>query len=134
MGTRNGYIVDYCTQAGLPEPTFEGKWGGLAVIFTKQKGAKPWETTDGSTKKVSEKSGQKSGQKGGQKGSQKKITERQKEILEIMAINPKISRFELSEQLKINQSAIQKHIERLKEMKVLKRIGSAKGGYWEVIS
>ncbi|MCD4772279.1 MAG: hypothetical protein K8R41_02715, partial [Bacteroidales bacterium] len=24
-GTVN--IVDYCTQVGLPEPTFEGKWG-----------------------------------------------------------------------------------------------------------
>ena len=42
-GTVN--IVKYCTDAGLPEPTCEGKWGGVAVIFTKEKDVRSWETT-----------------------------------------------------------------------------------------
>ena len=51
-GTIN--IGEYCVQAGLPAPVFEGKWGGLAVIFIKTSGIKPWETSDGVTDKNSE--------------------------------------------------------------------------------
>ena len=38
-----------------------------------------------------------------------------------------------SEMLNINPSAIQKDIEALKKLDVIKRIGSAKNGHWEVI-
>ena len=40
----------------------------------------------------------------------------------------------LSEELGINPSVIQKHINKLKQKGLLKRIGPAKGGYWEIIS
>lgn len=52
-GTVN--IVEYCTQAGLPEPVFEGKWGGIAVIFTKHPDEKPWEVMGESSRKDLEK-------------------------------------------------------------------------------
>jgi len=45
--------------------------------------------------------------------------------------NPKISRRELAENLKINESAIQKHINNLKEKKVIERVGKT-SGYWEI--
>jgi len=71
--------------------------------------------------------------KGGQKGWSE-LTERQEEILNLIEQNNKISRKQLSEILNINPSAIQKHINKLKQKGFLKRIGPAKGGYWEIIS
>lgn len=73
--------------------------------------------------------------KGGQKtiaGGQKKWSETTLKILELIKQNPKISRKELCEELKINPSAVQKHIEKLKEANKIERIGGAKGGEWSV--
>jgi ATP-dependent DNA helicase RecG len=53
--------------------------------------------------------------------------------LQLIRENPKISRKELSEELSINPSAIQKHIERLKQKNIIERIGSNKGGCWTVL-
>ena len=74
--------------------------------------------------------------KGGQKigsGGQKKWSETTLNILELIKQNPKISRKELCDELKINPSAIQKHIEKLKTANVIERIGRAKGGEWRII-
>ena len=71
------------------------------------------------------------------KGGQKRwseLTERQEEILNLIEQNNKISRKQLSDILNINPSAIQKHINKLKQKGLLKRIGPDKGGYWEVIT
>ncbi len=70
---------------------------------------------------------------GGQIGGQKKwseedLTERQIKVLQLIQANLSISRRELAEKLGINQSAIQKHLEALKEKGILKRVGGAKGG------
>ena len=73
--------------------------------------------------------------KGGQKtilGGQKKWSETALKILDLLKQNPKISRKELCEELKINPSAVQKHIEKLKEANKIERIGGAKGGEWRV--
>ena len=73
--------------------------------------------------------------KGGQKtvvGGQKKWSETTLRILDLLKQNPKISRKELCEELKINPSAVQKHIEKLKEANKIERIGGAKGGEWRV--
>ncbi len=72
------------------------------------------------------------GQIGGQIGGLI-ISEKQKEILELLKANPKISRVELTAKLNINPSAIQKHINALKAKTLIKRIGAAKGGYWQII-
>ena len=73
--------------------------------------------------------------KGGQKiivGGQKKWSETALKLLDLLKQNPKISRKELCEELKINPSAVQKHIDKLKETKMIERIGGAKGGEWRV--
>lgn len=72
---------------------------------------------------------------GGQKtiaGGQKKWSETTVRILDLLNQNPKISRKEICEKLKINPSAVQKHIEKLKEAHKIERIGGAKGGEWRV--
>ena len=72
-------------------------------------------------------SGQKSGQKSGQI-----LSGRLQEILNLIIEKPSISREQLAEKLGINQSAVQKHIQKLKESGNLHRIGPDKGGHWEV--
>jgi len=63
-----------------------------------------------------------------------KLAESQKKILELIKINPKISKKEMSNRIGINTTAIDKNIEKLKQKGLLKRIGPYKGGYWEIIS
>lgn len=60
------------------------------------------------------------------------LTARQKEILALMEKNTKLSLKDISDTLDINISALQKHITKLKEKGVLKRIGPDKGVRREV--
>lgn len=74
--------------------------------------------------------GQAGGQAGGQVGGQvESLTDRQRDILEIIIDNPKISRKQLAEELKINKSAVQKHIDTLKKKNIIER-DSATTGQW----
>ncbi|MDP1728015.1 MAG: putative DNA binding domain-containing protein [Bacteroidota bacterium] len=88
--------------------------------------------------------GQIGGQMGGQIGGQiggaiedaiggaiDGLPKRQIEILRILQENNKISRKGLSDTLGINESAILKHIEQLKEKGYLVRIGGTRG-YWKI--
>ncbi len=68
------------------------------------------------------------GQVGGQVGL---LTGRQREVLDLIIQDPSISRKTLSETLGINQSAVQKHIESLKQKGIISR-ESETTGYWEV--
>lgn len=60
------------------------------------------------------------------------LTEKQQRILELIQSQPKISRASLAKELGIYSSAIQKHLETLKEKGLLHRVGPDKGGRWEV--
>jgi ATP-dependent DNA helicase RecG len=80
--------------------------------------------------------GQRGGQTGGQRGGQTPevflLSDAQKAVLELIRKNNQITRKELSGELKISESAIQKHINQLKLKKILVRVGGDFGGYWEV--
>jgi len=52
-------------------------------------------------------------------------------LLEIVKNNPKISRNEISKQLGIAESAIQKHLTILKAQGILERINGTRG-YWKI--
>jgi len=71
------------------------------------------------------------GEKGIEKRT-KKITKNQKIILKKMLKDSKITILELSKTVGISNSKIKKNIAKLKQKGLLKRIGSNKGGYWEV--
>lgn len=66
-------------------------------------------------------------------GGQKKWSETTQKIYMLIKSNPHISRKQICENLNINPSAIQKHIEKLKEQKAINRKGGAKGGFWAVL-
>ncbi|MCK5675231.1 MAG: HTH domain-containing protein, partial [Spirochaetales bacterium] len=69
---------------------------------------------------------------GGQIGGQIQLTNRQSEIIKLIKKDNKISRNMISTILGINESAIQKHLNTLKERGILKRVDGTRG-YWEVI-
>ena len=74
-------------------------------------------------------------------GSEIKVGERvgeklmgnQSKIIEVIKENPHISARELSNIIGISQRKIESNIAKLKIKKLLKRVGPAKGGHWEVI-
>ena len=61
------------------------------------------------------------------------LTDRQRDILNLIRQDNKISRKALSNLLDVAESAVQKHIETLKEKGVIKRIGGTRG-WWEVMA
>jgi len=60
------------------------------------------------------------------------LADSQKKIIELILQNPKISKKEMSENIGISTTAIDKNISTLKKRNIIKRIGKDKGGYWEV--
>ncbi len=62
------------------------------------------------------------------------LSEKVVRLLELIAEKPMINRKELSEALQINPSAVQKHIEKLKDEGVIMREGSDKKGRWRITS
>ena len=54
-------------------------------------------------------------------------------LMEMMRADPKMTLAQTVENLGISRSAIQKHIARLKDAQLIRRIGPDKGGHWEVI-
>jgi ATP-dependent DNA helicase RecG len=55
-------------------------------------------------------------------------------ILNLLKENPKFSRKELSEIIgDITEDGIKYNLDKLKEQRKIKRIGSDKGGHWEVL-
>ena len=79
---------------------------------------------------VTDSGGQKSGQKDGQKNADKTIDT----ILQFIKDNPSITRKSLAKIVGISQSAIQKHINRLKAEGIIVRNGGDRGGHWEIIN
>ena len=65
-------------------------------------------------------------------GGSIELTARQEEIIKLIKDNRKIGYRTLAEKLKINDSAVKKHLNNLKEKGVLKRVGGTRG-YWEVL-
>ena len=61
------------------------------------------------------------------------LVENQKKMLHLITKNPQISKREMAEKIGISTTAIDKNIETLKKKCLLKRVGGAKGGYWEAI-
>lgn len=79
-------------------------------------------------------------EKGGEKGSEKKFGEKEKssektsgKILSLLKENPKLSAKELAKLIGITSRAVEKQISSLKKEGRIKRKGSPKGGYWEVL-
>ena len=62
------------------------------------------------------------------------MTENEIKIIELIQQNSQITRLELANTLKINESTIKRNINKLKYKGILKRIGANKNGYWKIIN
>lgn len=62
-----------------------------------------------------------------------KLTDSQKKILEKILNNPIITQIEIAEQLNLHRVSVTRSITKLQKLGVLKRVGSNKTGYWEII-
>ena len=67
------------------------------------------------------------------KKSPNKVTDKQKYIIQQIETNPNITTRELSQIVGISQRKIKENLQKLKDKGFLRRIGPAKGGYWEII-
>ena len=72
-----------------------------------------------------------SSEKGSEKGSEKTATSSEK-ILELIKQKPTLSAAEIAMLINMSSRGVEKHIRKLREAGVLKRIGADKGGYWEI--
>jgi ATP-dependent DNA helicase RecG len=109
-------IFTICKNYGIIPPEIIIKPNGFKVILYKEK------------IKVGDKVGDRVGDKVGDR-----LTENQKKIVMWMQNNSTISAHLLSEKVGISKRKIETNIKKLKELGYIKRIGSAKGGYWEII-
>ena len=98
-----------CRVSNSPEPVFKCDLSGFFVELISQKVETP---------------GEKLGEK---------LGENRLEIIKLMQANQQISIAELSRQIGISTTAIERNIKYLKEKEIIKRVGAAKGGHWEAI-
>ncbi len=118
-------IHDECVAAGI-RVEFKRIKTGFVVSFYRPK----WEEGEGLEKK-----NQTGGQSGGQTGGQRKsieLNDIQQEILKILTKKPRIPRKELADLIKMNPSAVQKHLKKLRDAGYIRRVGPDFGGHWEV--
>ncbi|WP_139018659.1 ATP-binding protein, partial [Acinetobacter baumannii] len=110
-------IKDLCLQAGNAEPQLKAQGDFV-----------DWEFYRPSIEQLG-------GSIGGSIGSsfqETMLTDRQKEILVLIQQNPKVSYRAMAEQLAINESAVKKHLNNLKDAGWLERIGGTRG-YWAIM-
>ncbi len=91
----------------------------VELIYTKQKTITKVEVVEEVVEKVVEK-------------VVENLTSNQKQIIRIIVANSKISALEISAIIGLSHRKTQENIKKLKDIGVLKRIGPAKGGHWEV--
>jgi len=63
-----------------------------------------------------------------------KLGETRSRIVTLLAANPRISTREIAAQIGVSTTAIDKQIIVLKNKGVIKRVGPARGGHWEVLT
>ena len=72
-------------------------------------------------------------EKTGVKTREKTRVKTREKLIDLMKNNPEITTGEMAEILGITAKGVEWHIKKLKIEGEIKRIGSAKGGYWKVI-
>jgi ATP-dependent DNA helicase RecG len=60
------------------------------------------------------------------------VVEKEKQLLELIQVNKKISAQEMAVNLQLSPRTVQRYLKGLQDKGRLERIGSAKGGYWKI--
>ena len=67
------------------------------------------------------------------KGLSKRLSETAVKVLKLIYLDKYFSREILAEKTGISITSVQNHVNKFKSIGILKRIGSAKSGHWEVV-
>ena len=62
-----------------------------------------------------------------------RISDQIKMILELIKENPQIGRSEISHKMGLHESSVKRRLKMLVDKGVIQRIGSDKGGYWQLL-
>ncbi len=109
-------IHEACREAGTPVPEIQLESTGLWTVFPFQpehKGELQGDTTQETREKTREKT--------------------REIILALIKENPTITTKVMAERIGITDKGIEWQLRKLKEENILKRVGPAKGGHWEII-
>ncbi len=107
------------TSANLPEPEIREEVNGFLLVIHKY---------DGGSEKSSEKIPETT------QKSPRNVPEKSQKILNALKENPYLSRKQLALNLGESEYTIQSQLRKLQKEGIIKRIGPAKGGKWEVVS
>ncbi len=125
MGTGIGDMIRRCAEAGLPEPEFDVGSGFTLKIWrqgaTTQKPASTTQKTRPTTQKTTQKTAP----------TTKKTVRDQ--ILDHLRAEPTLTRKSLAERVGLTPDGVKYHLDKLRAAGVLRRVGSARAGRWEVL-
>ena len=122
-------ILNAAEEYGLPRPRFQEFDSMFRVELFRNNSMMESEKKFGES---SEKSRRKDGDKT-EKIQDHELTDTQKKIVNLLLSNKKLSAAKIAEQLDLGSRSIEKNIKKLKEYGILKRHGSPKSGYWEIV-
>ena len=106
-------ILNICKNYGIVPPVFEEIFNGFKVTLYKEKAYVPKDVTENVTENVTE--------------------DRAEAILQMIRQAPDIKTDELAKGLKVVRRTILRDLEKLKRSEKIRRIGSDKSGFWEII-
>lgn len=61
------------------------------------------------------------------------VVDNERKIIELIVENNRYSATQMAGKLELSQRTIQRYLKQLQDKKIIKRIGSAKSGYWKII-
>lgn len=111
-------IINACRDAGLPDPEMIEKNGGVSMTIF----AHP----------ISSEVGENSTTKMQKKALGEKLGENDSAVIDLLSKNKKATIVSIAKEIGLSTTGVEKIIARLKDRNLIKRIGSAKGGHWEV--
>ena len=122
-------IQQLCEEAGSPKPIFQETGDFVDIEFSRDKNLQ-------STAEVKDIGPAIGGSIGGSiggamSGAIVNMTDSQQSTLKFIQANPKLPYRQIAKELKINPSAVQKHLAKLKELGIIERVGGTRG-YWQV--
>ena len=120
-GRRIRWIVDLCHKVGNPTPTWtlEARGNGLWVRFPF---SAAYQAADSAARGSADQDTTQTTQK----------TTRDR-ILDYLRAEPELTRRELAERVGVTPDGVKYHLRELKAAGVLRRVGSDRAGYWEVV-
>ena len=122
-------ILNAAEEYGLPKPRFQEFDNMFRVELFRINSMTEAEKKFGES---SEKRRSKDGDKT-EKILDYELTDTQKKIVNLLLSDKQLSAAKIAEQLDFGSRSIEKNIKKLKEYGILKRHGSPKNGYWEIV-